>query len=131
MLTHKIIRQYVDTSGNVIGGNEIVSADTEINFDGAVAADDAPHEIEWTVTVANMQSICIFATGALTLETNAAGGGHQEEFSLVTNQPIIWHRGADPTGAVPFSGDVTKLYATNPGPAIVTLKIRALSTQEV
>lgn len=132
MFTHIISRSYRDSSGTSIESLEPVSDNTELNFDGSLAIAANPgFEVDWSCTVANLQSIVISSDKAMDIYTNFneadSGGSHQDHIALAAGVPLIWSRATDGVGKIPFAGNVTRLFCVNP--AIATLKIRALAHQ--
>ncbi len=130
MFTHTIVKQYRDSSGNIIGGTESATNNTEINFDDVVTAGTTDKECVWAITRANLKAVCLWADKAVTICTNAAStGAPQETIPLAANQAIIWNLATDLIGKCPFSADVTKLYISNAGASDANVKVRSLLDQ--
>jgi hypothetical protein len=128
-LTHIYTRACKDTAGVSFTGTDIVTDDTELNFDGTIATSGTNIEIDWTCTAANLQSIALFSDQAAVIKTNSSGAP-QETITLVANSPTIWTRAVDGAGKIPFSGNVTKMYVTNPSGSVAAMfKIRAIAHQ--
>lgn len=126
--THVFTRACRDSSGVPITSTESIVNDSELNFDGTVAASSTNVEIDWTVTVANLKSIAINCDQPVTIKTNSSGSP-QETITLIAGQVMIWTLATDGAGHVPFAGDVTKLFVTNVTTSIASFKIRALAHQ--
>jgi hypothetical protein len=121
--THSILTAYTTQSEGQIASSSIsVSADSEANFDGSIAGSPtADVEVDWAITLANLKSILMIADKALTIKTNATGGGAQDTIALAAGVALAWNG----SGPAPFADNVTKLYVTVTGSAAAILKIRA------
>ena len=128
--THTILRQYKDTSAIPVQLQESVSADTEYNCNVDALPVAANTQIAMAFTHANLQSLCLFASGAVTIYTNApSGGSPQDTIPLVGGQALVWTLQTDGIGKCPFSANVTTIYVTNAGSGAVSFKIRSLVNQ--
>lgn len=126
--SHTFTRACRDSSGNSITATEVVTDNTEGNFDDAALTLplSSNHEIDWTCVVANLKSISIFADHATVIKTNSSGSP-QETITLIAGQNLIWTLGTDGSGKIPFSGDITKLFITVTGSSgLASFKIRSI-----
>jgi hypothetical protein len=69
-------------------------------------------ELAIAFAVAKLKAIKLTSDVALTLKTNDSGSP-QETISLAAGVPLDWYYGCGL--AVPFAGNVTKIYATEGG----------------
>ena len=131
MFTATILRSYSDTSLTAISFQESVTDDTLAPaFDGQVAAAGVNVELALAFTLANLRAIALQSDQPITLYTNAPStGAPQDTIALVKGQAKIWTLQTDGAGACPFAGNVTAVYATNPGVAVANLRIRGISHQ--
>ena len=129
-LTHTVIRQYRDQSPTVIFISESVSGNTEANFDDAALPVAVNTPIAWSCTRSELQSVCLSASAAVTVYTNApSSGAPQDTIVLSAGQVLCWTLAGDGLSRCPFAGNVTGLYVTNAGLATVAFKVRALLTR--
>ena len=125
-ITHTITRVYKDQSTSAISLVESPTGNSENNIDDTVAI-AANHQIHWAATQANLQSVCLYASGPVTVFTNnPSGSSPQDTIALAAGQTLIWTLAADLIGECPFSGNVTTIYVTNAGSGSVSFKLRAL-----
>jgi hypothetical protein len=125
-LSHTIQRTYIDTSGVAIIQTEKPTGDNENNLDVSAPVANNTHFV-WGATIANLLALCIYASAAITIYTNAASGGSpQDTIAIAAGQTFVWTAATDGSGKLPFSGNVTSLYVTNAGSGAASLKIRAL-----
>jgi|SRR5580692_3340051 hypothetical protein len=127
---HTALRQYKDTSSTPIQLQETITGDAEYNLNVASLAVAANTEFLLAYTRANLQSLCIYASGAVTVYTNAPStGAPQDTIPLVGGQALIWTLQTDGLSKCPFSSNVTAVYVTNAGSGAVQFKIRAIVNQ--
>ncbi len=127
-ISHTIIRSYRDQSGNLITGSSTITDDTELNTSVVITAGATNHEVDWSATRANLQSLCLFTDQAITIKTNSSGSP-TDTISMNANQEIAWGLAVDSLSRCPFSADVTKLYITNAGANNANVQIRAIAHQ--
>jgi hypothetical protein len=127
MATHTVTRIYKDQSTITLSLQETPTGDTEINVSKQLSS-GTNQEIDFAVTQANLQSLCISTSTACTVKTNSTGSP-QDTISLVAGQCLVWTLATDTIGKCPFSGDVTKIYVTNA--STTGFNIRALVNQFV
>jgi hypothetical protein len=127
---HTITRSYKDQSSQSILLTETPTGNAELNLDDAALAVGANFQYHIAVTVANLQSCVIYASGAVTLYTNnPSGSSPQDTIPLSAGQAYCWTRAGDGAAKIPFSGNVTSFYVTNAGGGPVAFKFRALLNQ--
>jgi hypothetical protein len=128
-ISHKVTRTYNDTSNTTIQQIETVTGDTERNYSFSLA-EGTNVELDLPFTQANLQSLCLSATTACTIYTNAASGGSpQDTIPLAAGQVLMWTLATDLIGKCPFSGNVTKFYVTNAATTVLT--VRSVQNQTV
>lgn len=128
-VTHTVTRIYKDQSANSITDARNVTGNAELNIDDSVAI-AANHQIHWSCTRANLQSLCFWADGPVTVYTNnPSGSSPQDTIPLVANQARDWVLASDLIALCPVSNDVTTVYVTNAGSGAVAFRIRAVLNQ--
>jgi hypothetical protein len=128
--THILSRSFADTSKVTISDVDTITDDTELNFDGTVASGGSNVQIHWAATVANLKSVAIYSDQAITIYTNdVSGGSPQDTIAVKAGQVIVWTLATEGSGKIPFAGNVTTIYVTNPGGTIANVKIRAIAHQ--
>jgi hypothetical protein len=125
-VTHTVTRQYRDTSSSVISKADTVTGGTEKNLDLSVAVGTDIAQA-FTLDRAILQSICLSATGALTIETNSAGTP-TDTIVLTAGQVLVWSLAVDGLSKCPISANITSLFFTNGGAGTVTFQLRSMST---
>ena len=129
-VTHTVLRQYKDQSASPIYLSESVVGNTENNFDDAAIPIAVDHSVPWACVQTNLQSLCLSASGAVTVYTNAIhSGAPQDTIHLSAGQALCWTLAGDGIAKCPFAGNVTAMYVTNAGAAVVAFKIRAVLIQ--
>jgi hypothetical protein len=128
--THTILRSYTDTSKTPLSYQEQITDDTELGFDGQIAAAGANIQVHFACTRANLKALSIKCDQAVTIYTNdLSSGSPQDTIPLVAGQNKIWTLQTDGLSACPFSGNVTTIYVTNPGGNAANLQIRGIAHQ--
>lgn len=126
---HTVTRAYKDQSANAISQVEAVTGNYEQNLDDTVVV-AANHQLHWACTRANLQSLCLYSSGAVTVYTNdLSTGSPQDTIPLAAGQTRVWTLSTDLIAKCPFSNDVTTIYVTNAGADPVTFRIRAILNQ--
>ena len=129
-IAHTVTRSYKDQSANTISFSEAMTADNEDNLDTTLVAATPNQLITWLATRANLVSVVLYSSVAVTIYTNAASSGApQDTIPLVAGQTKIWTLATDGIGACPFSGNVTALYVTVAGAVAPSFKLRCLKNQ--
>jgi len=124
-VTHNVLRQYKDTSANALQKPEVVTADIERNVSINLAA-QADAVIDFRVTQSKLQSLCLSASQATTICTNAPSTGvPQDTINLTAGEVLIWTLAMDTLAHCPFTGDVSALFVTTTATA-TQLDIRSL-----
>jgi hypothetical protein len=124
MPTHTIVSAY-QTPGASVSGQQVVTADQEINADYTWASAPTNKEIDLALDESALQSLCLHSTAAGTLYTNEASTGNpRETIALEANVPKIYKTAAECQALL--GGDVTKVFFTS-AVAAGTLKIYSLS----
>lgn len=124
-LTHKVGVIYSSDAGTITNTTDSYSADGEVNYDGTVAASTTNEEIDVNVVIANVKSMVLFSTQALTVKTNSTTTPGVT-IVLAASKQLVWtvdHLETNPLG----SGTVTKFYVTNGTGSTATFKFRALA----
>lgn len=106
--------------------SESVSADSEVAFDGTAVGsgtNSGVTEIDLAFTRANVKSLIILASAALSLKTNSSGAPDQTML-LAAGRPVVW-KNTD-QGACPIEDDITALFAVNASGTACTLLISIL-----
>jgi len=125
--THTINTSYsTGIEGQLTSSTIAVTSDSERNYDGAIPGSATPnYEIDWAITAANLKSLMILSSIAITVYTNAAStGSPQDTIAIAAGIAFVWNGGSNP-----FAGNVTKLFITAGAVPAGTLKIRCLLHQ--
>ena len=126
-VTHTVLRQYRDQSSSSISLSESIVGNTENNFDDAAIPISAAHLVPWSCMLSELQSLCLYASAALTVTTNSpVGSAPQDTIVLTAGQTLIWTLAGDGIGKCPFSNNVIEIYTDNAGAATCAFKIRAV-----
>lgn len=127
--THTVGRTYRDSSGTTISYTETPSADAELNISTQIAASTTNQLIAWAATIANLKSLSLSCDIACTVKTNSSGSP-QDTINLLAGQNLIWTFATDGDSHLPFSGNITALYVTNPSSTLpLNFNVRALAAQ--
>jgi hypothetical protein len=118
---------YRTDAGQLAAVTTTLTSNTDIAQDITVAATTTNYEADIDVTEANIQSMAIYSDKAVTVKTNSTSAP-DDTITLTAGQMKIWKVG-DLDAAKLFTADVTKLYITNAGSAIATVKVRILLDQ--
>lgn len=112
------------SQGNLSISKQITkSSDAENNRDITVPQNSTNLAITFALDVSELKALYIVSTVNLTLETNS-GSSPTDTLTLVAGEPVIWWTGCPV--AIPFSADVTGLFATTGAVGEGLLSIRAL-----
>lgn len=125
MYTHRITNSYQDDAGTA---QSVVLTNTGQNsdgFDGTVPATTNGFQIPITAAFAQIQSMLIYSSVAVTVKTNSTGTPAQT-FNLTAGQSIIWGVGA--FTANPITANITQIFIDNGTPNPASVKIRFLTT---
>jgi len=133
LVSHTVTRSYKDSTGTTTSKAEIVTGNSEANFDQAVPIAANTHYV-FNLTRSQLKSMEITSDIAITIYTNAASGGSPTDtIPVAAGQVIVWTLATDTLTAgpglvkCPISADVTAgLYITNAGASAANLKIRAV-----
>ena len=123
MFTHKIASVYSTDEGTAISATSTYTGTAEVGFDGTVAATTDLVEVDIAWLHANVHSLLIYSSQALTIKTNNSGSPVQT-LVLTAGQAIAW--GTDHLEANPVTADVTKLFLSNDTANVAIVKIRVL-----
>ena len=123
MFNHSITSTYATDEGNAISVKAAYTGTAEVGYDGTVAANTDLVEVDIAWLHANVHSLLIYSSQALTIKTNVSGSPVQT-LVLTAGQVIAW--GNDHLEANPVTADVTKLFLSNDTANIATVKIRVL-----
>ena len=112
MPTHKRTTQYTTDEGRIASVVETVAGDGSLLYDNdATIAGAAQIEIDLAFPFADVQSVCIVASRAVTVFSNAVNGAGGDTLVIPAGGVLSWN--ANDIEACPFTIDVTKLYVTN------------------
>ena len=125
MLTHKKVLQYMAGSDRIASTTESVSGDGETAYDGVIPTSGTPNvEIDVAFAFANVKSLVLYSSQAMTLKTNSSGAP-DDTIVIPAGGAIVWN--TNDVAACPFTANVTKIYATNGSASVTaTLRIRVL-----
>lgn len=124
--THIILRQYRDTSPNVISLSESVTGNDDHNIDKSMAV-GTNTPLAYTLDRTVLQSLAFSSDLALTIKTNSSSSP-TDTIVLVAGQVLVWSLASDGLARCPITASITSLFITNTGGGPATLKIRALVT---
>ncbi len=109
-ITHTTRTQWTSPNGGVeISGTVSETADAEQNRSLAIAA-AADQEFDLDFLFADLKSVFMLATEAMTVETNATDHAGGDEIELVADVPFAWTASSGLPN--PFTANVTKIYVT-------------------
>ena len=123
MFNHQLLTAYGTDEGNAITVNSKYTGTAEVGFDGTVPATTDNVEVDIAWLHANVHSLLLYSSQALTIKTNNSTTPIQT-IALAAGQAIVW--GNDHPEANPVTADVTKLFLSNDTANIATVKIRVL-----
>lgn len=129
---HKITRSYTGLSGTARTYTETVSgANNEVVVNDTVPKSTTDQHTTIALTRANLKSLMLYSSLAVTLCTNAAStGSPQETIQLQAGIPLIWSLAQDGLTDCPFSGNITGFYWTNAsGTTDATVEVQATLAQ--
>jgi hypothetical protein len=123
--THTVSKSYKTDAGTTSSINYVKTGPSDLNYDGVIAPNTTNHEVDLVFTHASMTSICIYATGAVTIKSNSSSAP-DNTVTMTDGQQIIWN--SNEAGTNPFvTADVTKIFITNASSTVTsTVKIRIL-----
>lgn len=112
MSTHKRTTQYATDEGVISNESNSVVADGALAFDNAASiAASAQVEIDLAFPYAQVKSLLIVASKAVTVYSNGVAGVGGDTLVLPAGTVIAWQVGD--LEVCPFTINVTKLYVTN------------------
>lgn len=125
-LEHRVTTSVRTNAGTVSSNAYTLTGDHEWVYEIEDKSVDTDTQVDMVIDVSTIQSLCIEATTAMTLETNATDATGGNTISLTANQAVVWNTQIQSTlgTACPLTLDVTTLYVTNA--AIGDLKIYIL-----
>jgi hypothetical protein len=123
MFTHQINTAYQTGAGTVVAAISQYTGTEEVGYDGTVPATTDLQEVDIAWIHANVHSLMIYSSAALTIKTNSSSSPTQT-IVLTAGQALVW--GTDHAEACPVTADVTKLFLSNDTAGIATVKIRVL-----
>lgn len=128
--THVVTRSYRDSSGNSLVKAESITNNTESTYSDSIPDSTSNAEVDMVLTVANLKSICINSSAAITIKTNSTSSPDDTLVLVAGGQCIVWSLATDGTAKRPLTANTTKFYITNAsgGPAQVDIRILADQT---
>jgi hypothetical protein len=125
-LEHRVTTSVRSNAGTVSSNAYTLTGDHEFNLEVEDKAIGTDTQYDVVIDVSTIESLCIEASTAMTLETNANNAAGGQTLSLLANKAIVWNTQIEATlGTVcPLTPDITALYVTNA--AIGDLKIYIL-----
>lgn len=126
-VTHTLTFTATGGSGSLSNLQVQSSGTVGTDVDVTVAASTSDQAYPLAIDISELESIYLYADGALTLETNSSSSP-QETITFAANQPLVWYNGM-PGIAVGdiFGGDVTSVFLTNGTGS--TVRLRGLVNQ--
>lgn len=124
-ILHKITLSWSGTTGiQRLSKTVTLTGDREVNLSQAIPENaSTEYIVDWTN--ADLQSVYVLASIDCSLETNAHGGGAQDTFALLANEPFCWYQGCGFSN--PFDGDVTSIFLTPDDPDTAgTVEVRVI-----
>jgi len=124
MFTHSIGVLYKSQEGTIANTTESFSGAAEEGVDVSVPAATTDQAEAINITIAKLQSLCLFSALALTVKTYAASVLKQT-ITLTAGKQLVWD--VNSTFANPFTNDFDTLKLTNADPTkATTFKARFL-----
>ena len=109
MITHARSTS-LSSNGQLVGAAvDSVAGDGEVGFDDSIAI-STNKEIDLAFAYAKLKSFAIYASGAVTLFTNANNGSGGDTLAIPAGL-TVWN--TNDIAANPFAHDVTKLFVHN------------------
>lgn len=105
-----ITRSVSSAGGRSINKSNTYSADGLEAREVSIADSVTDQLVNFTLDVSELKSIYMVSDQDLTVETNDSAAP-QETISLLADKPLLWQH--DSYFAIPFAGNITKLYLTN------------------
>lgn len=114
-LEHRVSTSVRTNAGTVSTASYTLTGDHEFNYEVEDKSIGTDTQIDCTLDVSTIQSLCIVATVDMTLETNATNAAGGDSIALLANKPVVWNTQIEDTlgTACPLTLDVTTLYLTN------------------
>ena len=125
-LEHRVTTSVRTNAGTVSSNAYTLTGDHEFNLEVEDKTVGTDTQYDMVIDVSTIESLCIEASTAMTLETNATDASGGDTISLTANQAVVWNTRIQSTlgTACPLTTDVTTLYVTNA--AVGDLKIYIL-----
>ena len=125
-LEHRVTTSVRTNAGTVSSNAYTLTGDHEYNYEIEDKTVGTETQVDMVIDVSTIESLCIEATTAMTLETNATNAAGGDTITLTANQAVVWNTRIESTlgTACPLTTDVTTLYVTNA--AVGDLKIYIL-----
>jgi hypothetical protein len=109
-VTHNLTRTVKTNSEAIITGQWSEVANSEVNVDVTIAASQTNSPVTCAFVLANVKSLFILSSQAVTLKTNSTSSPGNT-ISLKAGIPLEWTNSAG-YYSIPFAADVTILYIT-------------------
>jgi len=100
-----------------------LTGDGEDNRQLSVANSVTDQLVNLAIDISQLKMFVLVSNAVVTIETNSSSAP-QETFTLAAGVPVLWYTGCG--YAVPFAGDVTKIYVTNASGGTATIDIHIL-----
>ncbi len=110
--------------GTPLTGSVVLTGILSQELSATITANTANNALGLAFTAANLQSAWISANTALTIKTNNTSAP-QDTITITASDPFTWYTGSGVT--IPFSNNVTQVYATNGSNTNSALNIRLLT----
>jgi hypothetical protein len=124
MYTHRITDTYQTDAGQIASVQSAYTGDTEVGYDGTIAANATNVAVNINAVHLNIQALCIYSTVAISIKMNSSSAPTQT-INVAAGQEINW--GIDHPEPCPITADVTTgMFISNATANPATVKIRIL-----
>jgi hypothetical protein len=125
-LEHRVSTSVRTNAGTVSSNSYTLTGDHEFNYEIEDKSIGTDTQIDMVIDVSTIESLCIEASTAMTLETNATDHAGGQIISLLAGKALVWNTQIEATTglACPLTPDITSLFVTNA--AVGDLKIYIL-----
>ena len=121
-ITHQLVLKVTGNGQPSVNGPTVSGTDEQVKLP-TITAGATNVQVGLAFTIANLKSIVITTTQAVTLKTNSTSSPGNT-FSLTPSGLFSWQAGSGET--CPFTADVTTLYFANSGANDAYVTIRCL-----
>ena len=116
----------INVGSTTLSNTVAKTAGQEINIDESIPNSSNDLAVAFAIVRDKLKSLYMVSDKAITVETNN-GTTPDDIFSLVANEPVVWHENGGMAVSSFLAADITSLFVTNSSGAAAQLQIRSLS----